>query len=219
VWHYFSGDEAIDAGDRAWARRQAAEAQNHIFDRYDTLLLSLHRLRTHVVLASVSDCALSPEKMIFSSYQTTSRVRRRLAQFCTLAAQLTPHAHHGSFPRKMRASHMQRTLCLRSVAMKSCYVGWLNWTMPKRAPQGQEALMLDGGSVARKSLVYSDNSQMLRFALQMARHASRERTYNHASQNISREILRILIRTVLRCMCKIVVSQNIFLFCVFMHAG
>jgi len=32
VWRYFSGDEAIDAGDRAWARRQAAEAQNHIFD-------------------------------------------------------------------------------------------------------------------------------------------------------------------------------------------
>ncbi|KAI0270653.1 alpha-trehalose-phosphate synthase [Gloeopeniophorella convolvens] len=32
VWRYFSGDDAIDAGDRAWARRQAAEAQNHIFD-------------------------------------------------------------------------------------------------------------------------------------------------------------------------------------------
>ncbi|KAF8494922.1 alpha-trehalose-phosphate synthase [Russula emetica] len=32
VWRYFSGDEAVDAGDRAWARRQAAEAQNHIFD-------------------------------------------------------------------------------------------------------------------------------------------------------------------------------------------
>jgi len=34
VWRYFSGDEAVDAGDRAWARRQAAEAQNHIFDRF-----------------------------------------------------------------------------------------------------------------------------------------------------------------------------------------
>jgi len=32
VWRYFSGDEAVDAGDRVWARRQAAEAQNHIFD-------------------------------------------------------------------------------------------------------------------------------------------------------------------------------------------
>ncbi|KAH9990884.1 alpha-trehalose-phosphate synthase [Russula vinacea] len=32
VWRYFSGDEAVDSGDRAWARRQAAEAQNHIFD-------------------------------------------------------------------------------------------------------------------------------------------------------------------------------------------
>ncbi|KAI0292362.1 alpha-trehalose-phosphate synthase [Multifurca ochricompacta] len=32
VWRYFSGDEAVDTGDRAWARRQAAEAQNHIFD-------------------------------------------------------------------------------------------------------------------------------------------------------------------------------------------
>jgi len=32
VWRYFSGDDAVDAGDRAWARRQAAEAQNHIFD-------------------------------------------------------------------------------------------------------------------------------------------------------------------------------------------
>lgn len=40
VWRYFSGDEAVDAGDRAWARRQAAEAQNHIFDRSVALLFS-----------------------------------------------------------------------------------------------------------------------------------------------------------------------------------
>lgn len=39
VWRYFSGDEAVDAGDRAWARRQAAEAQNHIFDRFVASLL------------------------------------------------------------------------------------------------------------------------------------------------------------------------------------
>ena len=40
VWRYFSGDEAVDAGDRAWARRQAAEAQNHIFDRFVSFLFS-----------------------------------------------------------------------------------------------------------------------------------------------------------------------------------
>lgn len=40
VWRYFSGDEAVDSGDRAWARRQAAEAQNHIFDRFVALLFS-----------------------------------------------------------------------------------------------------------------------------------------------------------------------------------
>ena len=37
VWRFWSGD-AIDVdennSDRQWARRQAAEAQNHIFDSY-----------------------------------------------------------------------------------------------------------------------------------------------------------------------------------------
>jgi hypothetical protein len=175
VWRYFSGDDAVDAGDRAWARRQAAEAQNHIFDRSVALLISLYRLRMDVVLVSVTDCVSSRERMPFSSYQTTSRGRRRLAQFCTLVAQLSPHVHLGSSPRRMRAPHMQRTLFLRSAAMKSCYVGWPNWIMPKRAPQGLEARMLGGGFVARKSLVCSDSSRPLRVGLQMTRHASLDR--------------------------------------------
>jgi hypothetical protein len=128
-----------------------------------------------VVLASVTDCVSSRERMLSSSYQTTSRGQRRLVQFCTLAAQLSPHVHLGSSPRRMRAPHMQRTLCLRSAAMKSCYVGWPNWTMPKRAPRGLEARMLGGGFVARKLKVFSDNSRQLRVGLQMARHASLDR--------------------------------------------
>lgn len=32
VWRFWTGPET-DSPDRQWARRQAAEAQNHIFDR------------------------------------------------------------------------------------------------------------------------------------------------------------------------------------------
>lgn len=32
VWRYWTGDLQEDSADRQWARRQAAEAQNHIFD-------------------------------------------------------------------------------------------------------------------------------------------------------------------------------------------
>lgn len=32
VWRFWTG-EGIDHPDRQWAQRQAAEAQNHIFDR------------------------------------------------------------------------------------------------------------------------------------------------------------------------------------------
>ena len=45
VWQHFSGDGAVDAGDRAWARRQAAEVQSHIFHTCVTSLSSLPRLR------------------------------------------------------------------------------------------------------------------------------------------------------------------------------
>ena len=124
VWRYFSGDEAVDSGDRAWARRQAAEAQNHIFDRFVALLFSLRvRLRMRTVLGSVTDSALFPGRMPSLSYQTTSRDQRLSARFCMLVAQLTPHERRGSSLRKVRALHMQKISCLLSVAMKSCYVG------------------------------------------------------------------------------------------------
>ncbi|XP_006455649.1 hypothetical protein AGABI2DRAFT_121550 [Agaricus bisporus var. bisporus H97] len=32
IWRYWTGDPREDSSDRQWARRQAAEAQNHIFD-------------------------------------------------------------------------------------------------------------------------------------------------------------------------------------------
>lgn len=32
IWRYWTGDPQADSADRQWARRQAAEAQNHIFD-------------------------------------------------------------------------------------------------------------------------------------------------------------------------------------------
>ena len=32
VWRYWTGDPQADTSDKQWARRQAAEAQNHIFD-------------------------------------------------------------------------------------------------------------------------------------------------------------------------------------------
>lgn len=32
IWRYWTGDPLEDSADRQWARRQAAEAQNHIFD-------------------------------------------------------------------------------------------------------------------------------------------------------------------------------------------
>ncbi|KAF9447635.1 glycosyltransferase family 20 protein [Macrolepiota fuliginosa MF-IS2] len=32
IWRYWTGDPLADSADRQWARRQAAEAQNHIFD-------------------------------------------------------------------------------------------------------------------------------------------------------------------------------------------
>lgn len=175
MWRYFSGDEAVDAGDRAWARRQAAEAQNHIFDRFVALLLSPHWLRIQTVLASVTDCASSQERMLSLFYPITSPDRRRLARFCMLVAQLTPHVHLGSFLRKTRALHMQRTSCLLLAAMKSCYAGWPNWTMPKRVPLGPEARMLGGGFVVRTSLVYSDNSRQLKVVFQMGRYVSLDR--------------------------------------------
>jgi hypothetical protein len=33
VWRFWTGLTTDDSKDRQWARRQAAEAQNHIFDR------------------------------------------------------------------------------------------------------------------------------------------------------------------------------------------
>lgn len=33
VWRYWTGSEDDKSADRQWARRQAAEAQNHVFDR------------------------------------------------------------------------------------------------------------------------------------------------------------------------------------------
>jgi len=35
VWRFWTGP-TDDSADRQWARRQGAEAQNHIFDRYVT---------------------------------------------------------------------------------------------------------------------------------------------------------------------------------------
>ncbi|KXN83190.1 hypothetical protein AN958_01704 [Leucoagaricus sp. SymC.cos] len=32
IWRYWTGDPLADTADRQWARRQAAEAQNHVFD-------------------------------------------------------------------------------------------------------------------------------------------------------------------------------------------
>src|SRR6266850_2127111 len=128
VWRYFSGDEAIDAGDRAWARRQAAEAQNHIFDRSVTLTFPLLRWlrRVGVVWESVMACASYLERMPSLSYQTISHGRQRSERFCMLVARLTLRDHLGSFLRRVRASHIQKTLCSLSVAMKSCYVGLAN---------------------------------------------------------------------------------------------
>lgn len=34
VWRYWTGSDDDPSSDRQWARRQAAEAQNHVFDRY-----------------------------------------------------------------------------------------------------------------------------------------------------------------------------------------
>ncbi len=34
VWRFWTGESNDECSDRHWARRQAAEAQNHIFDRY-----------------------------------------------------------------------------------------------------------------------------------------------------------------------------------------
>lgn len=34
VWRFWTGDGGAESSDRAWAQRQAGEAQNHIFDRF-----------------------------------------------------------------------------------------------------------------------------------------------------------------------------------------
>lgn len=65
MWRYFSGDEAVDAGDRAWARRQAAEAQNHIFDRYVVFLQLLCRPRMHFSLGERYGLRIIPGKNAF----------------------------------------------------------------------------------------------------------------------------------------------------------
>ena len=127
VWRYFSGDEAIDAGDRAWARRQAAEAQNHIFDRSVRFTFpSSPMAEMRIAWESVMACASYRERIPSLSYPTTSRGRQLLEQFCMLVAQPTLHDRLGSFLRKVRASYMQKTLCSLSAAMKSCYVGLAN---------------------------------------------------------------------------------------------
>ena len=38
VWRFWMAGMPGDTADRQWAQRQAAEAQNHIFDRYVTFL-------------------------------------------------------------------------------------------------------------------------------------------------------------------------------------
>jgi hypothetical protein len=40
VWRFWMAGVHGDAADRKWALRQAAEAQNHIFDRYGFFLRS-----------------------------------------------------------------------------------------------------------------------------------------------------------------------------------
>ncbi|KAF7310535.1 Alpha,alpha-trehalose-phosphate synthase [Mycena chlorophos] len=39
VWRFWTGETMKDCGDRQWALRQAAEAQNHIFDRQESVTL------------------------------------------------------------------------------------------------------------------------------------------------------------------------------------
>ena len=70
VWRFWMAGVRGDTADRQWALRQAAEAQNHIFDRYGFLLRSpLYRclffhLCVCVVLANVMDYALFRERTV-----------------------------------------------------------------------------------------------------------------------------------------------------------
>ena len=48
VWRFWTGVRGgDDSADRQWAQRQAAEAQNHIFDRY---VLSFRTPRAYLLL-------------------------------------------------------------------------------------------------------------------------------------------------------------------------
>lgn len=48
MWRFWTGP-TDDCSDRQWARRQAAEAQNHIFDRYVCILSYLFPTLTDVI--------------------------------------------------------------------------------------------------------------------------------------------------------------------------
>jgi len=107
-----------------------------------------------IVSGSVTGCASSRERILSLSYRTTSRDRQLLGQSCMPEVRHIPLGHLGSFPRKVRASHMPKILYSQSAAMKSCCVDWANWTTPRRAQPGLEAQMLGGDLPTRKSLGY-----------------------------------------------------------------
>lgn len=113
VWRFWTGEPSDgDSADRQWARRQAAEAQNHIFDRYvSSIYFILHLLSISTLVSTVSVngtvCASSLGRTVSSCSQTTSREPRHLVLFFTLVGRRDLRHCLGG-PRGCRQMHRPR---------------------------------------------------------------------------------------------------------------
>lgn len=150
VWRFWMGDskDDKDGRQRQWARRQAAEAQNHVFDRRVFLFIrQIYELTIVSVLANDMDCALFLAKTVSWSFTTMFRVLQPSVRFCTLEA-LFKLLHRdpplGQTTSPKAWTTMRSTSCWLSAEMKSCSEDSTIWIMLKHVRQEEKEVMRNG---------------------------------------------------------------------------